>query len=163
MKLVNYAMNQFDPEFYTLPEEGFEVRMLMNNYRIMLGDDMYSRFMSPELNKANILLFTHIASSRDFLKTRDAILAHVQENFSKDLKWDVTGLGMVISASSHLLTKGQVKSLSSGPGVQHYVHALSLEQGWPHCHRPQSFSHCRCLRGHGMAWYRTFNGYQSYS
>jgi diguanylate cyclase (GGDEF)-like protein len=112
MKLVNYAMNQFDPEFYTLPEEGFEVRMLMNNYRMMLGDDMYSRFMNPELNKANILLFTHLSSSRDFLKTREAILAHVQENFSKDLKWDVTGLGMVISASSHLLTKGQVKSLS---------------------------------------------------
>jgi diguanylate cyclase (GGDEF)-like protein len=112
MKLVNYAMNQFDPEFYTLPEEGFEVRMLMNNYRIMLGDDMYSRFMNPELNKANVLLFTHLASSRDFLTTRDAILAHVQENFSKDLKWDVTGLGMVISASSELLTKGQVKSLS---------------------------------------------------
>jgi len=112
MKLVNYAMNQFDPEYYALPEEGFEVRMLMNNYRIMLGDDMYSRFMNPELNKANILLFTHIASSRDFLKTRDDILAHVQDNFSKDLKWDVTGLGMVISASSHLLAKGQVKSLS---------------------------------------------------
>jgi hypothetical protein len=105
-------MNQFDPEFYALPEEGFEVRMLMNNYRIMLGDDMYSRFMNPELNKANILLFTHLSSSRNFLKTRDAILAHVQENFSKDLKWDVTGLGMVISASSELLTKGQVKSLS---------------------------------------------------
>ena len=112
MKLVNYAMNQFDPEFYTLPEEGFEVRMLMNNYRIMLGDDMYSRFMNPELNKANILLFTHIASSRDFLKIRDDILAHVKANFSKDLKWDVTGLGMVVSASSDLLTKGQVKSLS---------------------------------------------------
>jgi hypothetical protein len=112
MKLVNYAMNQFDPEFYTLPEEGFEVRMLMNNYRIMLGDDMYSRFMNPELNKANILLFTHISSSRDFLETRDKILAHAQENFSKDLKWDVTGLGMVISASSHLLTRGQVKSLA---------------------------------------------------
>jgi diguanylate cyclase (GGDEF)-like protein len=112
MKLVNYTMNQFDPEFYTLPQEGFEVRMLMNNYRIMLGDDMYSRFMNPELNKANILLFTHIASSRDFLKIRDNILAHVQANFSKDLKWDVTGLGMVVSASSDLLTKGQVKSLS---------------------------------------------------
>jgi diguanylate cyclase (GGDEF)-like protein len=112
MKLVNYAMNQFDPQFYTLPQEGFEVRMMMNNYRIMLGDDMYSRFMNPELNKANILLFTHIASSRDFLKIRDDILAHVQANFSKDLKWDVTGLGMVVSASSDLLTRGQVKSLS---------------------------------------------------
>ncbi|MCK5318093.1 MAG: MMPL family transporter, partial [Anaerolineales bacterium] len=37
MKLVNYASNQFDPKYYTLPEEGFEVRMLMNSYRIMLG------------------------------------------------------------------------------------------------------------------------------
>ena len=36
----------------------------------------------------------------------------MQENFSKDLTWDVTGLGMVVSASSDLLTKGQVKSLS---------------------------------------------------
>jgi len=112
MKLVNYASNQFDPKYYVLPEEGFEVRMLMNSYRIMLGDDMFSRFMNPEFSKTNILLFTHISSSRDFLKTRDKILTHVQQNLSKDLTWDVTGLGMVVSASSHLLTKGQVKSLS---------------------------------------------------
>ncbi|MCG6946735.1 MAG: MMPL family transporter [Deltaproteobacteria bacterium] len=112
MKLVNYASNQFDPKYYVLPEEGFEVRMLMNSYRIMLGEDMFSRFMNYYLSKTNILLFTHISSSRDFLKTREKILAHVQENFSKDLTWDVTGLGMVVSASSDLLTKGQVKSLS---------------------------------------------------
>jgi diguanylate cyclase (GGDEF)-like protein len=112
LKLVNYASNQFDSKYYILPEEDFEVRMLMNSYKIMLGEDMFSRFMSPEFSKANILLFTHISSSRDFLKTRDRILAHAKDNFSKDLKWDVTGFGMVISASSHLLTKGQVKSLS---------------------------------------------------
>ena len=86
--------------------------MLMNSYKIMLGDDMFSRFMNAEFSKANILLFTHISSSGDFLETRDEILAHVRESFSKDLAWDVTGLGMVVSASSHLLTKGQVKSLS---------------------------------------------------
>jgi diguanylate cyclase (GGDEF)-like protein len=112
LKLVNYASNQFDPKYYTLPEEGFEVRMLMNNYRIMLGEDMFTRFMNYYLSKANILLFTHISSSRDFLETREKIFAHVQENFSKDLTFDVTGLGMVVSASSHLLTKGQVRSLS---------------------------------------------------
>jgi predicted RND superfamily exporter protein len=112
LKLVNYASNQFDPQYYTLPEEDFEVRMLMNNYRIMLGEDMFTRFMNYYLSKTNILLFTHISSSRDFLETREKILAHVQENFSKDLTWDVTGLGMVVSASSHLLTKGQVKRAS---------------------------------------------------
>jgi hypothetical protein len=68
--------------------------------------------MNYYLSKTNILLFTHISSSRDFLETREKILAHVQENFSKDLTFDVTGLGMVVSASSDLLTKGQVKSLS---------------------------------------------------
>ncbi|MGD8925016.1 MAG: MMPL family transporter, partial [Syntrophobacterales bacterium] len=112
LKLVNYASNQFEPKYYALPEEDFEVRMLMNSYKIMLGDDMFSRFMSSDFAKANILLLTHISSSSDFLQTRDLIFSHVQENFSKDLIWDVTGLGMVISASSHLLTKGQVKSLS---------------------------------------------------
>jgi len=112
MQLVNYASNRFEPAYYTLPEEGFEVRMLINSYRIMLGEDMLLRFMTPDFSAANILLLTHISSSRDFLETRDKILAHVKQNFSKDLKWDVTGFGMVISESSHQLTRGQVKSLS---------------------------------------------------
>ncbi len=112
LKLVNYASNQFDPKYYVVPEEDFEIRMLMNSYRIMLGDDMFSRFMSSDFAKANILLLTHIASSSDFMKSRDLILSHVKSGFSKDLDWDVTGLGMVVSASSHFLTRGQVKSLS---------------------------------------------------
>jgi preprotein translocase subunit SecF len=78
----------------------------------MLGEDMLLRFMKPDFSTANILLLTHISSSRDFLKTRDKILEHVKQNFSKDLKWDVTGFGMVISESSRQLTRGQVKSLS---------------------------------------------------
>jgi len=112
MQLVNYASNRFEPEYYTLPEESFEVSMLINSYRIMLGEDMLLRFMKPDFSTANILLLTHISSSRDFLKTRDKILEHVKQNFSKDLKWDVTGFGMVISESSRQLTRGQVKSLS---------------------------------------------------
>jgi diguanylate cyclase (GGDEF)-like protein len=36
----------------------------------------------------------------------------VKQNFSKDLVWDVTGLGITISVSSQLLTNGQIKSLS---------------------------------------------------
>jgi len=112
MQLVNYASNRFEPAYYTLPEESFEVSMLINSYRIMLGEDMLLRFMKPDFSTANILLLTHISSSRDFLKTRDKILEHVKRNFSKDLKWDVTGFGMVISESSRQLTRGQVKSLS---------------------------------------------------
>ena len=112
MKLVNYALNQFDPTYYALPEEGFEVRMVMNNYSTMLGQDMYDRFMSSDLSKANIVLLTHIASSREFLALREKVMAHVAENFSKDLQWEVTGFGISIAASSHQMTAGQVKSLS---------------------------------------------------
>ncbi len=112
MKLVNYASNRFEPKYYALPKEAFEVRILINNYKSMLGEDMFSRFMSADFSKTNILLLTHISSSGDFLKTRKAILEHVQQSFSKDILCDVTGFGMVISESSHQLTSGQVKSLS---------------------------------------------------
>ena len=112
LKLVNYVLNRFEPKYYTLPAEDFEVRMLINNYTTILGQDMLTRFMSPEFSKANILLLTHISSSRQFLALRDKTLAFVKQQFSKDLNWEVTGLGMVIAASSHQLTIGQIKSLS---------------------------------------------------
>jgi hypothetical protein len=79
---------------------------------MMLGEEMLTRFMTPEFSSANILMLTHMSSSRDFLRTRQQILAHAKQKSSPDLKWEVTGFGVVISASSDLLTSGQVKSLS---------------------------------------------------
>ena len=67
LKLVNYASNQFNPEYYRLPEEAWELRMLINSYKMMLGEDMLNRFMNPDFSRANILLLTHISSSRAFL------------------------------------------------------------------------------------------------
>ncbi len=112
MKLVNYASNRFEKKNYALPEAAWEVRMLSNKYTMMLGQDMFTRFMSPDYTRANILILTHLSSSRDFLSLREKILAYTARNFSEDLTWDVTGFGIVISASSHLLTSGQLKSLS---------------------------------------------------
>jgi preprotein translocase subunit SecF len=112
LKLVHYALNKFEQQYYVLPQEGFEIRMAINNYTTMLGQDMLTRFMSSDFSKTNILLLTHISSSKDFLQIREEIMAHVKTNFSKDLKWDVTGLGMTIAVSSHLLTEGQIKSLA---------------------------------------------------
>ena len=112
LKLVNYASNGYKPEYYRLPEEAWEARMLINSYRMMLGEEMMTRFMTPAFSAANILMLTHMSSSRDFLRTREQILHHVKEAFPPDLKWEVTGFGVVISASSHLLTSGQIKSLS---------------------------------------------------
>jgi len=112
LKLVNYVLNHFEPDYYRLPEEGFEVRMLLNNYTTILGEDMLARFMSPDFSKTNIVMLTHISSSSKFLRLREKTHAFVEQHFSKDLKWEITGLGMVIAASSHQVTVGQIKSLS---------------------------------------------------
>jgi len=114
LMLVNYVLNRFESKFYTLPEEGFEVRMAMNNYKTILGEDLFSRFMTPELNRANILLLTHMSSSRDFLQTREKILNYTKQHLPPNLNFTVTGFGMAISASSQLLISGQIKSLSIG-------------------------------------------------
>jgi len=111
LKLVNYVLNRFEPDYYRLPEAGFEVRMLLNNFKTILGEDVFSRFMNADLSKTNIILLTHLSSSRKFLQLREKTLAFVNQNFSKDLQWEITGLGMVIAASSHQLTLGQIKSL----------------------------------------------------
>ena len=112
LKLVNYVLNRFNPEYYALPTQAYQVRMLINNYKIILGEEMLTRFMNPDFSGTNILLLTHISSSRGFLRTRDLILEHVHKELSRDIRWDVTGFGIVLSASSHLITSGQVKSLS---------------------------------------------------
>jgi predicted RND superfamily exporter protein len=110
--LVNYALNNYDPTYYALPEEDFEARMAINNYKVMLGEDLFSSFMTPQLNRTNILLLTHMSSSREFLQAKDSILAYARDHFPKTLKCEVTGFGITVSASSHLLTSGQVKSIS---------------------------------------------------
>ncbi len=112
LKLVNYATNRFDPAYYRLPDEDYEVRMLLRSMRQLLGDGIFLRFVNKELSAANIMLLTHIESSRRFLHTRDLILQHVRQGFPADIAWDVTGLGIVISESGHLVTTGQVESLS---------------------------------------------------
>ena len=47
MMLVNFALNRYDPAYYALPKEDFEVRMVINNYKNILGDDMLVKFHVP--------------------------------------------------------------------------------------------------------------------
>jgi signal transduction histidine kinase len=112
--LTHYALNEYDPAFYVIPQEGFEVRMAINNYKGLLGDDLYSRFMTPELNKANILMMTHLSSSKDILAIKDRILQYARQNMPEHLSVEVTGFGVAISASSHLLVAGQTRSILLG-------------------------------------------------
>jgi hydrophobe/amphiphile efflux-3 (HAE3) family protein len=111
LKLVNYASNQYKKSAYVLPDEGFEVRMLMNDFKSMLGEDMFQRFMGKNLSKLNILLRTHISSSSDFLKTQERIDSYLHDRLPKNFTSQVTGIGVVISHTSRFLTRGQVKSL----------------------------------------------------
>ncbi len=112
LKLVNYATNQYQKTAYALPEEPFEVRMLVNSYKTMLGQEMFRRFMDPDMKQANILLRTHIAGSQDFLALKQKISHYIMEKFQDHFDVHVTGFGIVISQSSQLLTEGLVKSLS---------------------------------------------------
>ncbi len=112
LRLVNYATNQYRREYYALPEEAREVRMLTNSYKSMLGQEMFKRFMNQDLSKANIVLRTHISSSKDFLELRRRIQGFLQKHFSGHFDFHITGFGMVISQSSQLLTMGLIKSLS---------------------------------------------------
>jgi len=114
MMLVHYALNKYDSKYYVIPQEAYETRMAINNYKGLLGEDLYSPFMTPQLNKANILVLTHISSSKDILKIRDQILVHAQQDLPEDLSVEVTGFNVAISASSHLLVAGQTKSILLG-------------------------------------------------
>jgi uncharacterized protein len=112
LKLTNYATSQYRKTSYALPEEPFEVRMLINSYKTMLGQEMFHRFMGPDMKQANILLRTHIAGSRDFLALKQKIIDFLKKNHGEQFDAHVTGFGIVISQSSQLLTEGLVKSLS---------------------------------------------------
>jgi len=111
LKLVNYATNQYQDELYALPEEGFEVRMLINSFKTMLGLDMLNRFMNENFSEINIVLRTHISSSNDFLDTQKKIETYLAKNLPAEFSFQVTGIGVVISHSSRLITDGQIKSL----------------------------------------------------
>jgi len=112
LMLVNYTLNHYEAKYYVVPAEDFEIRMAINNYKTILGEDLYSRFMTQELSSANILMLTHLSSSNEFLRTRETILRFAALHFPKNLNVQVTGFGMAVSASSQLLTSGQMKSLS---------------------------------------------------
>ena len=115
--LVHYALNHYDSKYYVIPEQAYEMRMAINDYKGLLGEDMFAGFMTPELNQANILLLTHMSSTKDFLRAREKILARAHQYLPAHLQVEVTGFGMAVSASSHLLTMGQIKSLTLSLGL----------------------------------------------
>jgi preprotein translocase subunit SecF len=110
-KLVRYATNQYQPEYYSKPQFAFEVRMIVNNLKMSLGEELLRRFVDNDFTKTSILLRTHIINSKDFLETKEKITNYLDEHFPGKFSYGVTGLSMAIAHSSHELTTGQVQSL----------------------------------------------------
>ena len=111
LKLVNYATNGFDAAHYALPEAAWELRMLFNGFKTLLGEEMLQRFVTPDLSKTNILLMTHLSSSRDIIALRRQIERYLGGLIEPTVQRELTGFSVVVSASSDLLTRGQIKSL----------------------------------------------------
>lgn len=111
LRLVNYILNKYDPAYYVLPQKGYQVRRLLNNYKTILGEDMLYRFIDTNFAGANIMLLTHLDSSGEFLETKKRITDFARQNFGQDLTVTVTGIGMAIAQSSHQLVRGQITSL----------------------------------------------------
>jgi len=112
VKLVRYATNRYESEYYALPREPWELRMVLNNLKSMLGQELLESFVNPDFSRINILLRTHISGSAQFLSAGEKIEQYMEKELAGNLGFKVTGLGIVISQSSRLLTEGQVKSLS---------------------------------------------------
>jgi uncharacterized protein len=112
LKLIYYAANGFDTAYYRLPREAWELRMLYNNFKIILGEDLLRHLVSRDLRTANITMLTSLSSSSDFIRLRRNILDHLDETLPEHLQREITGFSVVISASSELVARGQVKSLA---------------------------------------------------
>ena len=142
MKLVNYALNRFEPQFYALPQEAFEVRMLINNYTILLGEDMLRGFMSEDFSRANIILLTHLSSSREFLKTRDKILRICRPAFfqGSGLAGERSGDGDIGQQPFYHQRSNQEPFDHHGAGVRDHVYPFFVYQSGPYRNCSQYFS-----------------------
>ena len=86
--------------------------MLSNSFQSMMGRDLWLRFMNPEFSKANILLRTHLSSSSECLDLERLVKAWAAENLPRDIQVELTGFSLVMAHSAHLITRGQIESLS---------------------------------------------------
>ena len=117
LMLVNYVTNQFDGAFYKLPEADYEIRMLANQFKILLGRDILDRYVNSEFSVANITMLTRLHSSKTFIDTEKVIRDHCDRHRDDNIVCGVTGFAMVMSLGSRHLVDGQVWSLLITLGI----------------------------------------------
>jgi diguanylate cyclase (GGDEF)-like protein len=111
LMLVNYVTNRFDPAYYTLPDTDIEIRMLVNQFKSLLGRDVLARYVSADFSTANITMLTRLSSCRGFMAAEEMIRSYCRHRQTGGVAFHVTGFGMVMSLGSRHLVTGQVWSL----------------------------------------------------
>jgi hypothetical protein len=117
LMLVNYATNRFDPRFYRLPEADYEARMLVNQFKTILGRDILNRYIGKDFSIANITMLTHLHSARSFLDVEKKIREYGKRHQDKEFTCHTTGFGLVMSLGCQHLVNGQVYSLLITLGI----------------------------------------------
>jgi len=112
LRLVSYITSGFHQNDYALPQQPFAARMMINDFKTLLGTDLLDRFATPDFSQAHILMLTHLDSSEQFIQIQQAITAQAARILPPEISLSVTGMGAALSASGDRLTRSQVKSLS---------------------------------------------------
>jgi predicted RND superfamily exporter protein/GGDEF domain-containing protein len=117
LMLVNYVTNKFDAAHYKLPEAEYEIRMLANQFKSLLGRDILNRYVNGEFSAANITMLTRLHSSKTFIDTEKLIREYCYRHRHDKLVCRATGFAMVMSLGSRHLVVGQVWSLLITLGI----------------------------------------------
>lgn len=117
LMLVNYVTNRFDPQFYRLPEANYEARMLVNQFKTILGRDILNRYIGKDFSMANITMLTHLRSARGFLDIEKKIREYCKRHQDKKVTCHTTGFGLVMSLGCQYLVNGQIYSLLITLGI----------------------------------------------
>ena len=99
------------PIFYKLPEADYEIRMLANQFKTILGRDILKRYIAEDFATANITMLTRLHSAKGFLDAEKMIQEFCKRHEDKKVTCHTTGLGMVMSLGSQHLVNGQAWSL----------------------------------------------------
>lgn len=117
LMMVNYVTNRFEPTDYALPEADYEIRMLVNQFKSLLGRDILKRYVNETFTIANIAMFTRLSSSRGFMNTEKLIRNYCAQHRDEKIICHTTGFGMVMSHGSRHLQSGQMWSLLITLGI----------------------------------------------
>jgi predicted RND superfamily exporter protein/CRP-like cAMP-binding protein len=117
LMLVNYVTNNFDAGYYKLPDADYEVRMLANQFKTILGRDILSRYIGKDFATANITMLTRLHSSKGFLETEKMIQGYCKQHRGEKIACHTTGFGLVMSLGCKHLVNGQIYSLLITLGI----------------------------------------------